>query len=165
MRPRHFFPASLLVVPLSLLGVACGDDAFEQGTSAPPTSDPSGSISSPPLTSPSPPAGIGDGTIPGQAAPILSRTDLIDARAFEPDSVGADPSNNQRLLIRFWGGVEPCYGVEVRVVESASDVKVTVLGGTPPGAVARSCIALAKLYQATADLKAPLGSRTIVVVK
>jgi len=159
MRSRHFLSALFLVVPLSLLGVACGDDALEQGTSAPPTSDPSGSVSSPPL-------GNGDGTIPGgQAAPIRSRTDLIDARAFEPESVSADPSNNQRLLIRFWGGVEPCYGVEVRVVESGTDVKVTVLGGTPPDAVGRSCIALAKLYQATADLRSPLGSRSIVVVK
>jgi hypothetical protein len=28
-----------------------------------------------------------------------------------------------------------------------------------------SCIALAKLYQATADLKSPLGARTIVIGK
>ena len=158
MRPRHFLPALCFAIALTVLA-ACGDDTIEQGTAAPPTSDPSGSVSSPPIVN-------GDGTIPGgQAAPIRSRTDLVDARAFEPDSVAADPSNNQRLLIRFWGGVEPCYGVEVRVVESATDVKVTVLGGSPPGAEAMSCVALAKLYQATADLKAPLGTRTIVVTK
>ena len=157
MRSRHFL-ALLLAIPLSLLGVACGDDVVEQGTAAPPTSDPSGSASSPPL-------GSSDGSIPGgEAAAIRSRTDLTGARAFEPESVAADPSNNQRLLIRFWGGVEPCYGVEVRVVESATDVKVTVLGGTPPDALARSCIALAKLYQATVDLKSPLATRAIVVV-
>ena len=70
--------------------------------------------------------------------------------------MAADPANNQRLLIRFWGGVEPCFGVEVRVVESTTDVKVTVLGGAPPDARERkSCIALAKLYEATADLKTP----------
>jgi hypothetical protein len=156
---RHFPSALFLAIALSVLVVACGDDAIEQGTAAPPTSDPSGSVSSPPLVN-------GDGTIPGgQAAAIRSRSDLTDARAFEPESVAADPSNNQRLLIRFWGGVEPCYGVEVRVVESATDVKVTVLGGTPPDAQAKSCVALAKLYQATADLKSPLGSRSIVVVK
>ena len=156
---RQFVSPLFLVIALSVLVVACGDDAVEQGTAAPPTSDPSGSVSSPPVVN-------SDGTIPGgQAAPIRSRTDLIGARAFEPESVAADPSNNQRLLIRFWGGVEPCYGVEVRVVESATDVKVTVLGGSPPGAEAISCIALAKLYQATADLNTPLGTRTIVVVK
>jgi len=159
MRLRHFLLALFLCIPLSVLGVGCGDDAIEQGTAAPPTSDPSGSISSPPV-------GIGDGTIPGaQAAPIRSRTDLIGARVFEPESVAADPSNNQRLLIRFWGGVEPCYGVEVRVVESATDVKVTVLGGSPPDAQGKTCIALAKLYEASADLKSPLGSRSIVVAK
>ncbi|MEO5840742.1 MAG: hypothetical protein ABIQ73_01145, partial [Acidimicrobiales bacterium] len=128
MRSRHFLPALFLALALSALAVACGDDAIEQVTAAPPTSDPSGSASSPPIA-------IGDGTIPGaggDAAAIRSRTDLIAARAFAPDSVVVDPANNQRLLIRFWGGVEPCYGVEVRVVESATDVKVTVLGGTPP---------------------------------
>lgn len=148
-----------LAIPLALLGAACGDDAIEQGTAAPPTSDPSGSVSSPPL-------GNNDGTIPGaQASPIRSRTDLTDARVFEPESVNVDPANNQRLLVRFWGGVEPCYGVEVRVVESTSDVKVTVLGGTPPEARGKSCIALAKLYEASADLETPLGTRAIVVVK
>jgi hypothetical protein len=159
MRSRHLLTALLLAIPLSLLGVACGDDTIDQGTAGPPTSDPSGSSSSPPL-------GNSDGTVPGGgAAPIRSRTDLIDPRAFEPESVSVDPANNQRLLIRFWGGVEPCYGVEVRVVESPTDVKVTVLGGTPPDALGKSCIALAKLYQATADLESPLGSRAIVVVK
>jgi hypothetical protein len=159
MRSRHFLTALFLAIPLSLLGVACGDDTIDQGTAAPPTSDPSGSASSPPL-------GNIDGTVPGGgAAAIRSRSDLIDPRAFEPESVSGDPTNNQRLLIRFWGGVEPCYGVEVRVVESTSEVKVTVLGGTPPDAQAKSCIALAKLYQATADLKTPLGSRAIVITK
>jgi hypothetical protein len=159
MRSRHFLSALSFAIALTVLTVACGDDAIEQGTSVPPTSDPSGSASSPPFAR-------GDGTIPGaggDAAPILSRTDLVGARAFEPESVAVDPANNQRLLIRFWGGVEPCYGVEIRVVESATDVKVTVLGGTPPDAQNKSCIALAKLYQATADLKTPLGTRTIVI--
>ena len=158
MRIRHFLPA-LLAIPLLLLAVACGDDTVEQGTAAPPTSDPSGSVSSPPL-------GNGDGTIPGaQAAVIRSRTDLTDARVFEPESVNVDPANSQRLLIRFWGGVEPCFGVEVRVVESTTDVKVTMLSGAPPEGQGKACIALAKLYEASADLKAPLDARSIVVVK
>ena len=160
MRLKRLFPALCLAIPLSLLVVACGDDAIDQGTAAPPTSDRSGSVSSPPIT---------DGTAPapgvGQAAPIRSRTDLIDARAFEPESVAVDPSNNRRLLIRFWGGVEPCFGAEIRVVESSTDVKVTVLGGSPPEGRDRQCIALAKLYQASVDLESPLGSRSIVVVK
>ena len=161
MRLRQHFPVLFFSITLSVLA-GCGDDAIEQGTTSPPTSDPSGSVSSPPL----PDSG---GTAPdpgtGQAGPIRSRTDLIDPRPFEPTSVIADPSNNQRLLIRFWGGVEPCFGVEIRIVETTSDVKVTVLGGSPPDAIGRSCIALAKLYEASADLKTPLGTRAIVVVK
>jgi hypothetical protein len=161
MRLRRHFPVLLLSITLAVVA-GCGDDAIDQSTTSPATSDPSGSVSSPPLpdtggTAPEP------GT--GQAASIRSRTDLIDPRPFEPTSVAADPSNNQRLLIRFWGGVEPCFGAEFRVVETATDVKVTVLGGAPPDAINRSCIALAKLYEGSVDLKAPLAARAIVVVK
>jgi hypothetical protein len=106
-----------------------------------------------------PPAGS------GQAQPIRSRTDLVNARPIDPESVTRDPSNDKRLLVRFWGGVEPCFGVEVRVVESATDVKITVLGGVPPEGRDRACIALAKLYEASVDLRSPLGSRTIIVAK
>ena len=159
MRLRSSIPALLVLTPLLALLAACGSDTTDQSTTSPPTSDPSGSVSSPPLTT-------GVGAIPtGQAAPIRSRTDLTDARVFEPESVTVDPSNNQRLVIHFWGGVEPCFGAEVRVVESPTDVKVTVLGGTPPDARDKSCIALAKYYEASADLKSALGSRTIVVMK
>jgi hypothetical protein len=137
----------------------CGNDALVQGTAAPPTSDP-GSISSPPQ-----PDGTAPGAGVGQPSAIRSRTDLVDARAFSPESVTSDPTNSQRLLVRFWGGVEPCFGVEIRAVESTTDVKVTVLGGAPPDAASKTCIALAKLYEAAVDLKSPIGSRSIVVVK
>jgi hypothetical protein len=148
-----------VVVGLFLLVTSCGDDVIEQGTTAPPSDD-SGSASSPSQTGGTPPpAGS------GQGASIRSRSDLIDARPLDPESVTADPANNSRLLVRFWGGVEPCFGVEVRVVESTTDVKVTVLGGAPPDARERTCIALAKLYESAVDLRSPLGSRTIVVTK
>jgi hypothetical protein len=160
MRLRSSIPGLLVLVPVLTLLAGCGDDTIDQSTSAPPTSDPSGSVSSPPLTT-------NTGSLPtgGQAAPIRSRTDLVDARAFEPESVTVDPTNDKRLVIRFWGGVEPCFGVEVRVVESPTDVKVTVLGGAPPDARDKSCIALAKYYEASADLASALGSRAIVVMK
>jgi len=147
MRLRNSVPAVFLVASLLALLAGCGDDPPGQGTLSPPTSDPSGSVSSPPL-----PAGTGSIPGTGQAAPIQSRSDLTDTRAFEPEAVIGDPTNNRRLLIHFWGGVEPCYGVEVRVVETSTDVKVTVLGGTPPDARDKSCVALAKYYEASVDL-------------
>ena len=161
MRLRLSIPALLLSIASVALLAGCGDDTLGQSTTSPPTSDPSGgSVSSPPQLD-------GTGSIPGSGQPgaIRSRTDLVDSRVFQPDSVTADPTNNQRLSIRFWGGVEPCFGVEVRVVESPTDVKVTVLNGIPPDARDKSCIALAKYYEATADLKNPLGTRAIVVMK
>jgi hypothetical protein len=145
---------------LALLTAACGDDSIDQGTTAPRSDDPSGSVSSPPANpGGAPPTGAGG------AAPIKSRNDLVGATPLEPESVVVDPANQRRLLVRFWGGVEPCFGVELRAVESANDVKVTVLGGAPPEGRDRACIALAKLYEATIDLKDPLGTRTIVVTK
>ena len=158
---RRTRPLASLAVAFGLLFLvtACGDDGIEQSTTAPPSDD-SGSVSSPPQTggTPSPPAS-------GQGASIRSRSDLIDARPLDPESVTADPANNSRLLVRFWGGVEPCFGVELRVVESSTDVKVTVLGGAPPDARERTCIALAKLYESAVDLRSPLGARSIVVTK
>jgi|KBSSwiStaDraftv2_1062776.scaffolds.fasta_scaffold1071670_2 hypothetical protein len=160
MRSRLWVPAAFLTLTLFGATAGCGDDALVQGTASPPTSDPSDSVSSPPQ-----PVGTVPGAGTGQASPIRSRTDLVGARAFEPESVTVDPSNNQRLLVRFWGGVEPCFGVEVRAVESATDVTVTVLGGAPPDVASKTCIALAKLYEASIDLKSPIGSRSIVVGK
>lgn len=160
---RNTRPLASLAVAFGLLFLvsSCGDDGFEQSTTAPPSDD-SGSVSSPSQTG-------GTGTPPqpgsGQGAAIRSRSDLIDARPLDPESVTADPANNSRLLVRFWGGVEPCFGVDVRVVESTTDVKVTVLGGAPPDARERTCIALAKLYESVVDLRNPLGARTIVVTK
>jgi hypothetical protein len=158
MRRHHFIASIGFVFGLLFLVTSCGDDAIEQGTTGPPSDD-SGSVSSPPQTGDTPPA-------PGNgAAAIRSRSDLVDARPVEPESVTSDPSNNKRLLVRFWGGVEPCFGAELRVVESATEVKVTVLGGAPPDARDRTCIALAKLYEGALDLRDPLGSRTITVTK
>ena len=159
MRRNRFLASLTFLLGLLILVASCGDDALEQDTTAPPSGD-SGSVSSPPQTGDNPPSG---GT--GQAASIRSRTDLIDARPLDPESVTIDPSSPERLVVRFWGGVEPCFGAEVRVVESATDVKVTVLGGAPPDARERTCIALAKLYEAVVDLQNPLGSRTIIVTK
>ena len=160
MRRTHPLASLAVVFGLLFLVTSCGDDAIEQSTTAPPSDD-SGSVSSPPQTGVTPPPAPGS----GQGASIRSRSDLIDARPLDPESVAADPANNSRLLVRFWGGVEPCFGVDVRVVESATDVKVTVLGGAPPDARERTCIALAKLYESPVDLRSPLGARTIVVTK
>jgi hypothetical protein len=165
MQQRRLLATVFVGVVLSVLVSGCGDDSLDQSTSAPPAdnSGDSGSVSSPPaVPGQVPPDGSGGS---GQAATIKSRTDLTATSPVTPESVTADPTNDRRLLVRFWGGVEPCFGVEVRVVESANDVKVTVLGGVPPEGRDRACIALAKHYQATADLQSPLGSRTIVATK
>jgi hypothetical protein len=162
MTQRRLLAALIAGLALSALVSSCGDDVIEQGTTAPPATDSrdSGSVASPPAAPDAPPpAGSGG------AAAIQSRSDLVGASPLEPESVVTDPSNDRRLLVRFWGGVEPCFGAEIRVAESATDVKVTVLGGAPPGAQSRTCIALARLYQATVELQSPLGSRTIVVAK
>src|SRR3990170_2304418 len=56
--------------------------------------------------------------------------------------VGAD---GRTLTVYFWMGVEDCNGLHsVEVSATATGVDVTVLAGTPVGAEARVCIALAQ---------------------
>lgn len=162
MQRRRLCSALFATLALSVPVTSCGDDSLEQGTTAPPANDSrdSGSVSSPPANpGESPPDRA------GQAATIMSRNDLTATSPLEPESVTVDPNNDRRLLVRFWGGVEPCFGVQIRAAETTSEVKVTVLGGVPPEGRDRACIALAKSYQATVDLQNPLGARTITIAK
>src|SRR5258708_26770803 len=91
MRLGNSVPAVFLVASLLALLAGCGDDPSDQGALSPPTTDPSGSVSSPPL-----PGGTGSISGTGQAAPIQSRSDLTDTRPFEPQAVIADPTNDRR---------------------------------------------------------------------
>lgn len=95
--------------------------------------------------------------------PLTPRNDLIQLQSVNPAEVLADPNDDQRLLIRFQGAAEPCYGATVEVTETEDTVTVALREGLDPNAAAMSCIAQVFDYEVVAPLGAPLGERMISV--
>ena len=68
-----------------------------------------------------------------------------------------------KLEVRFYSGVEDCYGVErVDVEESDAEVTVSVFTGSRPEARDLACIEIAELVAVVVTLDAPLGDRALV---
>jgi hypothetical protein len=68
------------------------------------------------------------------------------------------------LTLNFTSGVPDCFGVNVTATETAETVTVDLLGGTPPAAVGRMCIALAVQGTVEVPLQAPLGDRRVLTL-
>jgi hypothetical protein len=69
--------------------------------------------------------------------------------------------DERTLEVRFWGGVEECYGVDrVDVVYGETEVTATVYQGRVP--TAEVCIEIAVLTAVRVKLDEPLAGRTIV---
>ena len=69
--------------------------------------------------------------------------------------------DERTLEVRFWGGVEECYGVDrVDVEYGETDVTVTVFQGRVP--TAEACIEIAVLTAVRVTLDEPLAGRKIV---
>lgn len=144
----------LLLLTVLVLGpAACGSDDDEVASNdpdTPVTQDPS-------LVDPGP------GTDPGAGgAAILTPTPGLDnPNPAAIDSVHSTADN--KLEVRFYNGVQECYGVDrVEVVETDTEVSLTVFTGSLPGNAARVCIDLAQLQAVAVTLDAPLGERAVV---
>jgi hypothetical protein len=69
--------------------------------------------------------------------------------------------DERTIEVRFWSGVEECYGVDrVDVEYSANEVAVTVYQGRVP--TAEACIEIAVLTAVRVSLDEPLAGRQIV---
>lgn len=69
--------------------------------------------------------------------------------------------DERTLEVRFWGGVEDCYGVDrVDVEYGKEEVIVTVYAGRVP--TAEACIEIAVLTAVRVQLDEPLAGREIV---
>jgi hypothetical protein len=72
-----------------------------------------------------------------------------------------DVVDERTIEVRFWGGIEECYGVDrVDVEYRANEVAVTVYQGRVPAA--EVCIEIAVLTAVRVSLDEPLAGRTIV---
>lgn len=141
----------LLVVPLA----ACGDDGDvstsddpDQTASSPVDPDPGGDDSE--LPDPGPGVVVAE---PGLLNPVPS---AIESAAVVDDGDGT------KLEVRFYNGIEECYGLDrVEVEETPEQVTIGLFtGGRPPGD--QVCIDIAELVATVVTLDAPLGDREVV---
>lgn len=136
----------LLVMAVSVLGVACGDVTEPPAAGGPDT---------PVSDTPGP-------DIPGPGGPqrVEPVEGLVDVRATTFDR-SATRNGGPALDLFFWSGVEECYGVDrVEVEYSKRIVSVTIFEGRRPEA--ETCIELAVRKIIRVELDEPLRDRTIV---
>ena len=88
--------------------------------------------------------------VPGEPMPS-------PASRFTTVSAGAD---GRTLDVTFWGGVETCYVYDVRTAEDAQQVRLRLVERRRAGD--RPCIDLAREWNRTVRLGAPLGRRSVV---
>jgi hypothetical protein len=118
---------------------------------------------------------VGDGDTPVTSPPDTGGDDgVAGARLVEPtpgldnvvtaaiDSVAVIDAAT--LEVRFYNGVEPCYGVDhVTVVADTADAVTIEVGvGSNPDAGDVACIELAELQGVRLALTAPLGERAVL---
>jgi hypothetical protein len=148
--------ALLLLVPLA----ACGDDGGDASTDGP---------DDPVTTSPDDPVDDdGDGTggtdpvEPGGPAIVAPEPGLLNPNPSAIDSVVAVEGEGDKLEVRFYNGIQACYGLD-RVEVDETDERVTIgifTGVRPPGD--QVCIDIAELQATIVTLDAPLGDREVV---
>jgi hypothetical protein len=161
-RRRAVATAVLLVVTAGFLG-ACGDDDPDVSAGSPgdspasttTTLDPDDAVTSPPIdpgvTSP-----------PGRPQRVEPTNDAENVRPmnFEVGEVKAAPGG---VLVRFWGGIAPCFVLDhYTVTETAETVTIGLFAGNEPTDEDVACIEIALRYEVKVPLDAPLGARTVV---
>jgi len=156
-RALRSLSATLLAVVL-LVG-ACADSGSTPQTSPPLAPDDDVTISTPdrPATDQEPGAEPTEGW-----APLTPRFDMRSEQLIAPEQV-LPTTDGQAILVRFWGGVEPCFGARVELAEFDDSVEVQLFSGLPPGAEVTTCIAMAVAYEIEVPLLSPLGDRQIVI--
>jgi hypothetical protein len=135
---------SLSLLAVVVLAIGCGSDGEDMDTS----------VSVPPGPAPADPGGGG--------ARVVSPTPGLDGVV--PAAIdSARALDGNKLEVRFYSGVEDCYGLErVDVEESDAEVLVSVFTGSRPEARDVACIEIAELVATVVTLDAPLGDRTVV---
>jgi hypothetical protein len=152
----------LLVLALAIVAVvACGgDDDVSVGSpgagdgTTTTTFDPDTPVTSPPQTGGDVPPGG-----PERVEPLSGAVN-INPVSFDPAEAEATDGG---VLVRFWGGVAPCFVLShYDVDETADSVTVSLFGGSHPSEPDAVCIELAQQYEVLVPLDEPLGDRVLV---
>ncbi len=101
-------------------------------------------------------------TTPTSWTRIEPTEDLVGAVVATPIEVVADPDNDGVVLVRFYGGVQDCYGANATVVrEDDSVIEVRLETGSRSDAGDRACIEIAEAQELAVTLDAPVGDRRL----
>ncbi|BFV59714.1 hypothetical protein KCMC57_up48180 [Kitasatospora sp. CMC57] len=158
-RLRRAVGAAALLLALGT-ATACGSGVTSTASTSSPApsasaSGPSASPSTPDPRPSSPPKQSAEPT-PAETPPGIA--------AGEPDPSGKLPANSYRvdglrLSVTFYGGICEKYGLKLD--ESKPGTVLAKVVVTEPRKAGTECAALAKQQEVSADLKAPLGGRTV----
>jgi hypothetical protein len=153
-----------LVLATLALAAGCGDDGNDEvvagsADSTTTTVDPDTAVSSPPVT-------IGED--PGSEVTwtrIEPTDDLVNPGVATPEEIVVDPDDPRTVLVRFYGGVQECYGARAAVVsEDETEVRIRLEFGSVPGSEGVACIEIAEAQELALTLDAPVGDRDLVAV-
>jgi hypothetical protein len=93
---------------------------------------------------------------------VTPRPGTVDVRAVPFESATPGP-DGRTLVVRFTGGVAPCFVLDrVDVDERADSVTVTLSAGREPAPEPVACIELAVLSETRVRLSAPLADRAVI---
>jgi hypothetical protein len=159
---RHLILPLLLVVALAAAcggddgdSVQAGGDGGDAATTT--TVDPDTAVSSP-------------SSLPGTDEPtgptwtrIEPTDDLLDPVVATPEEIVPDPDDPNAVLVRFYGGVQECYGARARVFgEDDTVVRILLETGSQPDAGDQPCIEIAESQELQVVLDAPVGDRELL---
>lgn len=139
---------------------ACGSDGEDVVSGGSATSDPDTAVSLPGTTD-------GTGSDPADVTwtRIEPRDDLENPITAEPTALLVDPDDDRTVLVRFYGGVQDCYGARATVVrQDETVVKIRLEVGGLPGSSDRACIEIAEAQELAVTLDAPVGDRQLKAV-
>jgi len=159
---RQLTRVLLPLLVIAALAAGCGGDddevvAADGGStdSTTTTVDPDTAVSSPP--------GTDDGSTAVTWTRIEPTDDLVDPVVATPDSLVPDPDDPDAVLVRFYGGVQECYGAQATVVDQGPDeVSIRLEVGGRADAAGADCIELAEAQELLVPLDAPVGDRDLV---
>jgi hypothetical protein len=160
MRLRYQALAVILLSGSLLLAACGGDDNVQLGapssvaSTTTTTLPPDASVSSPPLDP-------GASVPPSHPQLVVPTNDAVDVQplSFDTKAVKAVTGG---VLVRFWGGVAPCFVLDrFTVSETPETVTIGLFAGHAQRNDNVACIELALRYEVKVPLDAPLGNRRV----